>query len=327
MLQKIQERPKTELPEKFEKLKEEDLRVVQIGTMVRNIWTQIKQKTEVTDVKQELSKEFNLSVTSIERLVSGNSSLPLKFVHRILMIWQETVKPDEENVSRIIKFVEENAFFKGDSNSVPVKLPKYLTPQLSYLIGALRDGSLPKVYNNEYEVQFSQLNIEWLEAVVAPLIENVFGIRAEVESYNGQTPRIKIYSKPIYVFIKIFFEHPERLQVTWEVPSLIRNSPLEIKKWFIRGFFDSEGEINVRQKRITIHHSWNGKTPIVLEQLKEILERDFNVRAKVSKPHKEKNFPSFDLRISKENVLLFYKKIGTSHPEKFKKFQTFWNPS
>lgn len=327
MFEEIPEEPKIKLPEKIRRFKDENLRIVQTGTTVRNLWTQIKEKTEVTEIKQQLSQEFDLSIPSIERLVSGNSSLPLKFVLKILKIWQEIVKPDEEKVSQVTKFIEENAIFKGNSNSKPIKLPKYLTPQLSYLIGTLRDGSLPRVYNNEYEVQFSQLNTKWLETLIVPLVEKIFGVKTRIESYNRQTPRVKVYSKPIYTFIKNFFEHPESLQVTWEVPKLIQTSPLKIKGWFIRGFFDSEGEINLRQKRITIHHSWDGESPVVLEQLQKIFEEDFNIKSKVSKPHKEKNFPSFDLRITKENVLWFYQKIGTSHPEKLEKFQKFWNPS
>lgn len=327
MYYKIPDEPKINLPQKFKKFEGENLRAIQIGTTVRNLWIQIKQRTDVSEIKRELSKEFGLSVSSIERLVSGGSSLPLKFVFKILEVWQEVVKPDKNKLHQVLQFIEENSVFKGNSNSKPVRLPEHLTPQLSYLIGSLRDGSLPEVYNNEYEIQFSQLNIDWLETVITPLIEKIFGIRVKVTSYGDQTPRIRIYSKPIYIFIKNFFEHPERLQVSWEIPNLIRSSPAEIKKWFIRGFFDSEGEINIRQKRLTIHHSWNGEIPLVLKQLHEILYQDFNIKSKISKPHKEKNFPSFDLRMDKENALLFYQNIGTSHPEKIKKFQIFMEPS
>jgi len=77
---------------------------------------------------------------------------------------------------------------------------------------------------------------------------------------------------------------------------------------------------------VVIHHSWNGQKPLVLEQLQEILLKEFGIQSKVSKPHKEKNFPSFDLTITKENVWLFYQKIGTSHPEKIFKFQ-LWKGS
>lgn len=316
----IPNKPEIELPKKFTEINLEELRVTGVEEIIRNLWIQIKTKVEVSEIKNELIKKFSLSLPSIERLVSGRSSMPLNFVREIVEIWKKICNPSQEKYTETIKLIEENSKFKGGSNSIPIVLPKVLNPKLSYLIGALRDGSLPEVYNNQYEIQFSQQNTEWLEKVIVPTIEDVFRIKTKVESYGNQIPRIKIYSKPIYFFIKKFFEYPERLQVTWTVPKLIINSPSEIKKWFIRGFFDSEGEINIKQKRIVIHHSWNGQTPTVLEQLKEILLKDFDIESKVSKPHKEKGFLSFDLRISKENVWLFYQKIGTSHPEKILKF-------
>jgi hypothetical protein len=322
----IPNKPEVELPKKFTEINLESLRVTGVEDIVANLWLQIKMKTEVSKIKNELSSKFSLSLPSIERLVSGRSSLPLDFIKEIIEKWKDICRPTEEKYNTILRLIEENSKFKGESNSTPVTLPQVLNPKLSYLIGALRDGSLPEVYNNQYEVQFSQQNKEWLEKVIVPTIKEVFGITTRVESYRNQTARVKIYSKPIYLFIKKFFEYPERLQVTWEVPKIIRSSPPEIKKWFIRGFFDSEGEINVRQKRVVIHHSWNGRKPVVLEQLHEILSNEFGIRSKVSKPHKEKNFPSFDLIITKENVWSFYQKIGTCHPEKILKFQ-LWRSS
>jgi hypothetical protein len=46
-------------------------------------------------------------------------------------------------------------------------------------------------YNNQYEIQFSQQNTEWLEHVIIPLIENVFKIKTVVKSYGGQTQESK----------------------------------------------------------------------------------------------------------------------------------------
>lgn len=321
MLEIPQDKPKIELPNILTELSLEDLRITGVESIIRNLWIQVKQKIEVSEIKKKLSQKFNLSNSSIERLISGRGSLPIRFAKEICEIWKKTCNPSQEKIKQIEEILDELSVFKGNSNSTPVELPKFLTPKLAYLIGSLRDGSLPEVYNNQYEVQFSQKNTEWLEHVIIPIIEDAFKIKTGTKSYGEQTPRVRIYSKPIYIFIKRFFEHPKRLQVMWEVPTLIRNSPAEIKKWFIRGFFDAEGEINIKQKRIVIHHSWNGQDPIVLKQLQKILLKNFGINSKISKPHKERKFPSFDLTMSKENVWSFYQKIGTSHPEKITKFR------
>jgi len=225
MLEIPPDKPRVKLPNIFLELASEDLRVTGVEKTIRCLWTKIKQKTGINEIKSYLSQKFNLSISSIERLISGRSSIQCSFVREIYEIWKETCKPSIMEIQQIENLLE-NSRFKGNSNSIPVLLPKFLTPKLAYLIGALRDGSLPQVYNNQYEIQFSQKNVEWLKQMIVPLIKQVFKINAKIQCYGKQTPRVKVYSKPIYVFIKKVFEHPEKLQVTWEVPSLIRNSPI-----------------------------------------------------------------------------------------------------
>ena len=88
------------------------------------------------------------------------------------------------------------------------------------------------------------------------------------------------------------------------------------------GFFDAEGEIPLTRQGsgykiwLRFHHSWNGNNCLVLEQIKEILEKDFSIQSgRISGPKKEKNFPSFDLILYGDDVLKFMKEIGTSHPK------------
>ena len=164
--------------------------------------------------------------------------------------------------------------FQKDSNKI--------SKNLSYLAGILRDGSLPKPYNNQYEIQVSQDNIEWLGRVKKMLQILFPEKKIEIVKYGKQTPRIKIYSKEIYYNLVNLFEYPET-QNKWEIPTVIRNGSKEMKKWFITGFFDAEGEVPLSRQSgkykiwIRFHHSWDGERCIVLEQLKGILEKDFNI--------------------------------------------------
>jgi len=200
-----------------------------------------------------------------------------------------------------------------------------ISKNLSYLAGILRDGSLPKPYNNQYEIQISQDDIEWLESVKYKL-QNLFPEKKiQIVKYGKQTPRIKIYSKEIYQKLINLFEYPGS-QCKWEIPLIIRNGSKETKKWFIKGFFDAEGEVPLsKQNRkykvwIRFHHSWDGNKCLVLEQLKKILEIDFKIQCgSVSGPKKEKNFPSFDLAIYGDNIHKFFKQIGTFHPKHVKR--------
>ena len=196
-----------------------------------------------------------------------------------------------------------------------------ISKNLSYVAGILRDGSLPKPYNNQYEIQVSQDNMEWLEKAKEILQKLFPKKKIKISKYGKQTPRIKIYSKEIYQNLVELFEYPGT-QNKWEIPSFIRNGSKEIKKWFIKGFFDAEGEVPLSRQNskykvwIRFHHSWDGDKCTVLEQLKEMLEKEFNIQCgNVSGPKKEKRFPSFDLAIYGENVHKFFKQIGTFHPK------------
>jgi len=173
---------------------------------------------------------------------------------------------------------------------------KIISKNLSYLAGILRDGSLPKPYNNQYEIQVSQDDMVWLKNVKKRLQLLFPEKEIKIVKYGKQTPRIKIYSKEIYQKIIHLFEYPGT-QSKWEIPSIIRNGSKETKKWFIKGFFDAEGEVPLSKQNgkfkvwIRFHHSWDGEKCLVLEQLKQILENDFNINCgRVTGPKEEKNF-------------------------------------
>jgi len=83
-----------------------------------------------------------------------------------------------------------------------------ISKKLSYVAGILRDGSLPKPYNNQYEIQVSQDNMEWLEKAKEILQKLFPKKKIKISKYGKQTPRIKIYSKEIYQNLVELFEYP-----------------------------------------------------------------------------------------------------------------------
>jgi len=200
---------------------------------------------------------------------------------------------------------------------------------LAYLAGILRDGSLPKPYNNLYEVQISQSNMEFLENV-RKIFLNVFaGSKPRLYKYGNQTPRIKVYSKEIHGYLVNILEYPGT-QVKWKIPSFVISGNKETKRRFLQGFFDAEGEIPLSRNSggnykiwARFHHSWDGANCVVLEQTKAILEEDFKIMCgKVSGPKIEKKFPSFDLAIYGSNVKEFIslvKPLNPKHVRRWKK--------
>lgn len=209
-----------------------------------------------------------------------------------------------------------------------------MTRKLAYLAGALRDGSLPEPYNNLYEIQFSQKNRKWLRRI-KNFLEELFPEKdIKIVQYGKQTPRIKIYSKRIYLELLDLLEFKGD-QSLWRVPSCIRNGSKEIKRWHLKGFFDAEGEVPLSRNQsrkykvwVRFHHSWKGRACLVLKDLKRILEEDFRIECgEVSGPKEETNAPSFDLAIYGENAKEFYERIGTLHPNHKRRFKIQFSSS
>ena len=203
-----------------------------------------------------------------------------------------------------------------------------ISKNLAYIAGLLRDGSISKSRNNLYEIQISQKDRNFLNRVFR-IMKRVFPEeKIKLVQYGKQTPRIKIYSKKIYFEIIELLEYPG-VQSRWSVPSCIKDAQKEIKKYFIRGFFDAEGEVPLSLNQsgkfkvwVRFHHSWDGNKCIVLKEIKKILENDFGIQCgKISGPKKEKNIPSFDLMIYGEHAKKFMREIGVFHPKHKKRFR------
>ena len=214
----------------------------------------------------------------------------------------------------------------------------YVNPQLFYLAGAMRDGTFPKPYQNHYEISVAQKSTEWLD-----IVQNIFESTLMVDERkikrkigSDGVNRLVIYSRELYYQLSDVLKHPTGRNL-WDTPPFIKRY-LKLQKWYIQGFFDAEGEIAhvedyLQQKTITkpkmriiLHQSWKDEVCPVLIDLKEMLKANGIVCGNIWGPKKNKNTWDYDLPISGlENVIGFYRKIGTAHPEKEKRFRLLFN--
>jgi len=193
------------------------------------------------------------------------------------------------------------------------------SPELLYLLAALRDGSVyyDKAARN-YVVAFYQKNREWLEETLRPMITIAFHKKPMIDEYKPGHYRLRIYSKNVYDLIKRVYGFPEDHcgQAFWGVPEKLRSLNPEDLIPFIRGFFDAEGDVGLSEKSPYIGFSQKNRE--VLLFLKENLER---LDIKTGDVH------LIDLRshtyrfviASKEGLKRFIKLIGSLHPEKIVK--------
>lgn len=201
-----------------------------------------------------------------------------------------------------------------------------LTKNIVYLIGALRDGSVSRFTDHlgkvHHSITFYSKSIGWLK-ILQQKVLNEFRIETKIVSYSDKTPYIRIYSKKIAEMLAKEFQHPLKVQITWDTPqSILQIKDVKLIKWYIAGFWDAEGGIN-RNKQIAFFLSWDGNSCPPLEDIKKILEKKFNVRCGKVCGYENKNgvYPRFVLRILKESNEKFVKTFPLQNPEKVTKLK------
>ena len=196
-----------------------------------------------------------------------------------------------------------------------------LTKNLAYLLGALRDGSVSKFKDNtgkfHHSITFYSKSIEWLK-VIQQKIREVFGIQTKISSYSGKTPYVRIYSKPIAEILQKEFQHPLKSQITWVTPTIIKNNQNKrILVHYIAGFWDAEGGVDLQNKQIKFHLSWNEDRCLPLEDIKNVLKKIGIKTGRVCKYENNRgNFPRFVLRVSKKSNNKFLKIIPIQNQNK-----------
>ncbi len=201
-----------------------------------------------------------------------------------------------------------------------VKLPENLSPALAYLIGILRDGTMTKSLRS-HKVAIYQKNKEFLENVINPLSVILFNKSAKILP-SAEDYMWRLDSKPLYTFISKIFDYPkEGRQIFWRVPEIIRNAPKEIQRFYIAGFVDAEGSINIERNKpvIYIYQSWNNNLQCpTLEDLKQML-KNFGIHV-IGPDCYRKSKNAFRLRLTDKNVKLFFEQIPLQL-----KFKSFWS--
>lgn len=151
---------------------------------------------------------------------------------------------------------------------------RLITPDLAYLLGALRDGSI--YYNRagrNYVTAFYQQSREWLEEAIAQRLIRLFGVHCRVEEYAPNRWRIRAYSKQLYRMWREDFGFPEEGigQAHWTTPNGIMTANRDAKCAYIRGFFDAEGDVSPRTST-SPYIGFSQKNRQVLQDLQQLLK-------------------------------------------------------
>ena len=248
---------------------------------IKEILQEIKKEITVA----ELSRILKMKEDTLRAVFDGRSRCSLG----LLKIIFETLKVDLWN-----KIFNKEIFLDGQNHKKNVKVPKILTERISYLLGALRDGSL----TFPDSINFSQKNIKFLRKIRKILkVEfgancKIYGPREEDNCYY-----IKFQSLGLFAILWILSNWKKG---EWKTPEIILKATKELQKFYIKAFFDAEGSFKSNGNPV-IYQTWkdeNGCPP--LQDISKMLF-NFGIKSSLYGPYKGINRPSYELYIPSES--------------------------
>ena len=151
-------------------------------------------------------------------------------------------------------------------------MEREINPEIAYILGALRDATADVRKGKNYEIKIAQKETSWIQ-FLQKLFERNFGVSGNITSHVNGTQILRINGKE---FVNEILEISEMKipQEHWNTPSIMKKQPLEIQKYYIRGFFDAEGGLpkdpkNAKQKYL----SFSQKNMDSLKFVREVLMR------------------------------------------------------
>lgn len=200
-----------------------------------------------------------------------------------------------------------------------------LTPEKAYVLSVIGPGDGSFIFNlnkKNYGLRLEVLDREFVEKF-KECLEKVYNLK--VKSYiKKQNPNnlfgASLYSKKVLLDVLRYGKMIEFKHFNEIVPQQIKNSSKEIKSWYLKGFFDSQGTVCINKNYL--HSGVRGfkKNKKVLGEIKELL-KDLEIKSWVCHAGRNTNYFFVEIKGYK-NLKLFYEKVGFSilrKQEKLKK--------
>jgi hypothetical protein len=280
-------------------------------------------------LKKSLKGKF---VESIEKLLGSSSRayfywcenkrpIPIVKARKLVLLWRSltgTRKSEEDEIWN--KFYDTCSGFSVDSGKF-VLLPRVMTSDLAYLVGALfGDGCIYSHtkgklgQKSRYRVQITNESKEYLQSIILPRLRHIFGIKSAIlVRGDGNWYTLIVHSKVLYIFLKNVVKMPVgRKKGKLVIPPLIKQC-LTAAVAFLRGLFDTDGwisEISSVKPSLGLSQS-NDRF------LKDVKEMLFELRILVGGPYTSGSRKGYELRsFSLETIREFKRVIGFEHPLK-----------
>ena len=293
--------------------------------IIKNVWKEIIERKKKINVRELIPKKLDLEPTHLYSIIKGKRGISIQSLYKLLLLWKVFCNKSKVDVEEKWNQVYDICLLASFSKGEKTKLPKYLSPELSYLIGYVVGDGCFDSSGNHYRLKISETKKEQLESVLKPLVESIFSVNCIVKNEgSGRTNSnfLIINSKPVFRF----FRNVLKIKVG-EVPIIIKNSTETNKKQFIRVVFDAEGSVDPDYLRGRIRIFQKSKK--FLEDMIEMIEdAEIFVNGPYG-PHFKKPSKNFHYHSSwysievrkKSEVLKFIQEIGSSHISKIIKMK------
>tara|TARA_Y100000034_G_scaffold101685_1_gene126131 strand:- start:1313 stop:2308 length:996 start_codon:yes stop_codon:yes gene_type:complete len=194
-------------------------------------------------------------------------------------------------------------------HSLPI-FSRNMNLEKSYILGTLCGDGFLSYGKNGYHIGLSVINKEFFNEFRRCLYK-VYEIKPTNEL---RIPKVKNWSNQYCTRLcskaacEDIINYGQFGMRVWKVPKIIKESNLQIQANFIRGFADSEGNVDKNARRVSL-------TSTNIEGLKEVGEllKNFKIRYTIIKRTKlkENRVPSYNLRIQdRRSIETFHKHIS-----------------
>ncbi len=307
ILDSIPDEPKIQLPNYLLDLTNESdgkgnsLYINGVETHIKDLWAYMVKKNK--KVNEFVSKKLGVTPSVLYAYKNGGKAISIQMLYKFV---------DLSHRNKIWNSIFQSEFtLSTHSKHQKTKLPRYITPKLSYILGWIcGDGNLKQMHN--YLVKISEKSTDQL-LILRSLFRELFDVEAPIfKRYKGGYA-LQIGSKPIYRFLVQVL----KIKVG-QIPEIIWKMDKVNKKYFLLGIFDSEGCVHSGRFRLSFAQS----DRLFLEKIKTIFEKEFDIHCNGPTFHKTRLGEWYTIKVdSKKEFLKFYEKLGSCHIDKKPKIQ------
>lgn len=226
--------------------------------------------------------------------------------------------------------------FSTNDRKTQIKLPTILDEKLAYLLGVqVGDGYLKKqVYGTktDYFICYDGHSLnekEWYNTVLKRLIKEIFNKEGRITKTNKGTIKLYLRSKAILLFLNKLCGISFSPKVNIDIPRIIKEANVDIKRAFLRGLADTDFSITFKKRKNidypVIYYQTYSKP--LYESTKELLkELGFKVSGDYRKSRRyDKIFDSYYITISgRSQFTKWLDEIGFHSFNHITKYQ-LWN--